>query len=107
MARVATAPRQDGEFCFDAMPARGARVFARSRVGDRCYVAGERVVASSAGTSCEIDRSACKHVRLAFTEVACPQSTPWRGERREQIPTEVESKAPVKTIAPEQPPLER
>jgi DNA-directed RNA polymerase specialized sigma24 family protein len=82
LARVATAPRQDGEFCVDAMPARGARLFARSRVGDRCYVAGERVVPSRAGTSCAIDPSVCTKVRLSFTEVACPQPTPWRGERR-------------------------
>ena len=81
LARVATAPGQDGKFCVDAMPARGARLFARSRVGDRCYVAGERIVASGAGTSCDIDQAACTKVRLPFTEVACPQPTPWRGSR--------------------------
>jgi hypothetical protein len=83
LARVATAPAQDGAFCLDAMPARGARLFSRSRVGDLCYVSSERVVASAAGTSCAIDRTECAAVRLWSTEVACPQPTPWRGNRRE------------------------
>jgi hypothetical protein len=82
LTRVATSPGQDGRFCVDASPDRPARIFARSRVGDRCYVSGERVAASRAGTSCDTDPAECTKVRLPFTEVACPQPTPWRGERR-------------------------
>jgi DNA-directed RNA polymerase specialized sigma24 family protein len=81
LTRVATAPGHDGKFCVDAMPQRAARLFAKSRVGDRCYVSSERVVSSAAGTSCAIDRSECASARLWSTEVACPQTTPWRGSR--------------------------
>jgi RNA polymerase sigma factor (sigma-70 family) len=81
LVRVATIPGHDGKFCLDAMPHRSARVFARSRVGRFCYVASDRVVASAAGTSCEIDRSECATVRLSSMEVECPEPTPWRGDR--------------------------